>query len=94
MRMRVMSQYEQIEIVKWMRRLSGSNSAERDRSRMSDIWDSPLWQERVIESGFLSADSPLNVVISLSSDGVNPFGKRSQYIQCVAHYGNDSELSP
>jgi hypothetical protein len=42
-----------------------------------DIWDSLMWKKRVLDSGFLSASEPLNVVMALSTDGVNPFGRRS-----------------
>src|SRR4051794_23832233 len=42
---------------------------------MRDIWDSLKWNERVIENGFLNENEPLNLVIALSCDGVNPFRK-------------------
>lgn len=47
----------------------------KERSRMTDIWDSPKWQKRVIDNKFLSAESPANIVLAISTDGVNPFRK-------------------
>ena len=52
---------------------------EREQQRMTDIWDSPKWRARVIDNGFLSASQPLNLLIQLSSDGVNPFGQQNNY---------------
>jgi hypothetical protein len=51
----------------------------RAKETQRDIWDSLMWKKRILDSGFLSDEEPVNIVMALSSDGVNPFGRRSTH---------------
>ena len=40
---------------------------------MHDIQDSPGWKEQIVDSGFIADSTPLNLVINIYTDGINPF---------------------
>lgn len=45
----------------------------RAKETQRDIWDSLMWKKRILDSGFLSDEEPVNIVMALSSDEVNQF---------------------
>lgn len=55
------------------------------RSVIADITDSPRYKEKMIDSGYLAADSR-HLGLLASWDGLNPFGQYSSYSMQTGQY--------